>query len=101
MIQHLVVWRLKDSALGNDKATNARLLKEKLEALPGQIPGLVHLEVGLDFSATENSSDVVLVTAFATKEDLVAYQIHPAHKAVGLFVREVVAERRMVDYKTD
>lgn len=101
MIQHLVVWRLKDSALGNDKATNARLLKEKLEALPGQIPGLVHLEVGLDFSATENSSDVVLVTAFATKEDLAAYQVHPAHKAVGLFVREVVAERRMVDYKTD
>lgn len=101
MIQHLVVWRLKDSALGNDKATNARLLKEKLEALPGQIPGLVRLEVGLDFSATENSSDVVLVTAFATKEDLAAYQVHPAHKAVGLFVREVVAERRMIDYETD
>ena len=39
-IQHVVAWRLKDSALGNDKATNARLLKEKLEALPGQIPGL-------------------------------------------------------------
>ena len=101
MIQHLVVWRLKDSALGNDKATNARLLKDKLEALPAQIPVLRRLEVGLDFSATENSSDVVLVTAFATKADLAAYQIHPAHKAVGVFVREVVAERRMIDYETD
>lgn len=100
MIHHLVAWRLKDSALGNDKATNARLLKEKLEALPGQIPGLLRLEVGRDFSATENSSDVVLVTAFAAKADLAAYQIHPAHKAVGVFVREVVSERRMIDYET-
>ena len=101
MIHHIVAWRLKDSALGNGKATNARLLKEKLEALPGQIPGLLRLEVGRDFSATENSSDVVLVTAFATKADLAAYQIHPAHKAVGVFVREVVSERRMIDYETN
>ena len=101
MIHHIVAWRLKDSALGNDKATNARLLKEKLEALPGQIPVLRRLEVGLAFSATENSSDVVLVTSFAAKEDLAAYQVHPAHKAVGLFVREVVAERRMIDYETN
>ena len=101
MIHHIVAWRLKDSALGNDKATNARLLKEKLEALPGQIPVLRRLEVGLDFSATENSSDVVLATSFAAKEDLAAYQVHPAHKAVGLFVREVVSERRMIDYEAD
>ena len=99
MIHHIVAWRLKDSALGNDKAANARLLKEKLEALPAQIPVLRSLAVGLDFSATENSSDVVLVTSFATKADLAAYQVHPAHKAVGLFVREVVAERRLVDFE--
>ncbi len=52
MIHHIVMWRLKDSAHGNDKAVNARLIKEKLEALP-QIPELRHLEVGLDFSATD------------------------------------------------
>ena len=97
MVTHLVAWRLKESALGNPKAENARLLREKLEALRGQIPGLLRLDVGFDFSATENSSDVVLVAQFATREDLAAYQVHPAHKAVGTFVREVVAERRLVD----
>ena len=100
MIKHIVAWRLKDSALGNDKATNARLMQAKLEALLGQIPGLLHLEVGFDFSATENSADVVLVTEFATRADLEAYYPHPAHKAVSAFVREVVAERRLVDYET-
>ena len=100
MIKHIVAWRLKESALGNDKATNARRMQEKLEALRGRIPGLLRLEVGRDFSATENSSDLVLVTEFATRADLAAYQVHPEHKAVGTFVREVVAERRLVDYET-
>ena len=99
MIRHIVAWRLKETALGSDKAANARLMREKLEAMRGRIPGLRRLEVGLDFSATENSSDVVLATSFAAKEDLAAYQVHPAHKAVGLFVREVVAERRLVDFE--
>jgi heme-degrading monooxygenase HmoA len=101
VVKHIVVWRLKDSACGNDQATNARLIREKLEALRGRIPGLLRIEVGIDFSGTENSSDVVLATEFATRKDLAAYQTHPEHKAVGLFVREVVSERRFVDYETD
>jgi hypothetical protein len=28
LIKHIVFWRLKDSAHGNDKGTNARLIKE-------------------------------------------------------------------------
>ena len=101
MIRHIVAWRLKDSALGNDKAANARQMKEKLEALRGRIPGLLRLDVGLDFSATENSSDVVLVSDFESREALAAYQEHPAHKAVGLFVRAVVCERRLIDCEAD
>ena len=101
MIRHIVAWRLLDTALGNGKAENARLMKEKLEDLRGRIPGLLRLEVGLDFSATENSSDVVLVADFESREALAAYQVHPAHKAVGLFVRAVVSERRLVDCETD
>ena len=101
MVKHIVAWRLKDSAGGNDKATNARLVRDKLEALRGRIPGLLRLDVGLDFSATENSSDVVLVSDFASREALAAYQEHPAHKAVGLFVRAVVCERRLIDCEAD
>jgi len=101
MVVHIVAWRLLDSALGNGKAANARLLREKLEALRGRIPGLLRLEVGLDFSATANSSDVVLVSAFESREALAAYQIHPEHKAVVAFASQIVSERRLVDYETD
>ena len=101
MVKHIVAWRLKDSALGNDKAANALLIQEKLAALRGRIPGLLRLEVGRDFSATENSADVVLVTEFESRAALAAYQVHPEHKAVVAFVSQVVAERRLIDYETD
>ena len=97
MVRHVVMWKLKDQALGNDKDANARLVREKLESLRGQIPVLLLLEVGLDFSATAASADVVLVSEFASREDLAAYQAHPEHRAVAAFVSDVVAERRLVD----
>ena len=99
MIKHIVAWRLKESALGQDKAGNARVMKEKLEALRGRIPGLLHLEVGLDFSAGENSSDIVLVSEFESRAALAAYMVHPEHKAVVAFVTQVITERRVVDYE--
>ncbi len=99
MVKHIVAWRLKESAHGNDKATNARLIREKLEALRGQIPGLLHIEVGVDFSATETSADLVLLTEFESRADLATYYPHPAHQAVAAFVREAVCERRLIDYE--
>lgn len=101
MVVHLVMWRLQESALGNGKAANARLIQSKLEALRGRIPGLRRLEVGIDFSSGPASADIVLVTEFDSRAALAAYQAHPEHKAVVDFVIRVVAERRVVDYETD
>ncbi len=100
MVTHIVLWRLKESAHGNDKAENARRIREQLEALRGNIPGLLRLEVGLDFSATPNSADLVLVTEFESRADLAAYQAHPKHQAVVAFVSAAVTERRLVDFET-
>lgn len=99
MIKHIVFWGLKEKACGNDKATNAQLMKEKLEALNGQIPGLLKLEVGIDFSHTEMSADVALYSEFANKEDLKIYDAHPLHCVVKTFVGEVKSSRQVVDYE--
>lgn len=99
MIKHIVLWRLKESAHGNTKLENARLIKEKLEGLRGRIPGLLAIEVGIDTTATPNSSDIVLYSEFASQEALNAYQVHPEHKAIVPFVAEAQSERRMVDYE--
>lgn len=99
MIKHIVLWRLKDAAGGRTRDANAILIKESLEALRGTIPGLLRIEVGTDFSATDNSSDIALCCEFESREALAAYQEHPAHKAVMSLILEARSERRIVDYE--
>jgi hypothetical protein len=99
MVKHIVLWRLKEQAHGNDKASNIRLIKAKLEALQGIIPGMLKMEVGADFSGTDNSADVVLYSEFVDRAALDAYQCHPAHEAVKGFILEARSERRLADYE--
>ncbi|MBI5519364.1 MAG: Dabb family protein [Desulfovibrio sp.] len=99
MIKHIVMWTLKDSAEGADRAANAKKMKDMLEALPGLIPCLKKLEVGVDVFAASPACDVVLYSEFATRADLDAYQVHPEHQKVVGFVKQVVAARSVLDYE--
>jgi ketosteroid isomerase-like protein len=92
---------LKDSAHGNAKAENARLIKQQLESLVGVVPGLLRAEVGIDFGGTEQSFDIALYAEFESAEALQGYQNHPAHQAVVSFIREARHERVVVDYERD
>lgn len=98
MIKHIVMWKLKEEAHGNDKAVNAKLIKEKLEALDGKIDGLLKIEVGIDFLGGGNF-DVVLYSELSKKKALDVYQNHPLHQAVLPFIREAVVDRKAVDYE--
>ena len=100
MIKHIVIWRLKENAEGNDKATNAALIKQRVEALLGVVPGLLTIEVGTDFSCGEQSGDLVLYSELESREALENYQQHPAHVEVVKFVLSVCTERRVVDYES-
>ena len=99
MVKHLVLWRLKPEARGRSAAENASAIKEKLEALRGRIPGMLTIEVGVDFSRTDASCDLALYSEFESRAALDAYQAHPEHKAVMPFILEARAERRLVDYE--
>jgi hypothetical protein len=100
VIKHIVLWRLKPEAHGRPAADNARAIKEKLEALRGRISGLLAIEVGIDFSRTDNSCDLALYSEFESRAALAAYQAHPEHKAVMPFILEARSERYLVDYES-
>ena len=60
MIKHIVMWSVR----GDDAATrqyNLALLQSEFESLRGRGPGLLHLEIGIDFSRIDYACDVVLV----------------------------------------
>jgi len=86
------MWKLKDRA-------DAAMLKQRLEALNGRIPGLLHLEVGIDFLESEQSADLVLVAELESREALDNYQVHPEHQAVVPLVKEAAVSRTVVDYE--
>lgn len=98
MIRHIVMWKLKETAEGATRAENARKLKEKLEACREIVPGILRLEVGLAADGLDSTYDAVLVSDFADKSALDAYQVHPTHQAVRQFIGAVHEARACVDY---
>ena len=98
MIRHVVMWRLKDEALGQAKAQLAEELRKRLESLVGRIPCILTLEVGLNTVPSDTSTDVCLVSTFEDEAGLQAYVDHPEHKKVAAFLKDVVAERRANDF---
>jgi hypothetical protein len=97
MIRHIVMWRVK----GTDamERTEAReLVKAEFESLRGRIPGLKHLEVGLDTSGIDYACDVVLITDFESQDALDAYASHPEHHRVRDKLTGLRITRHQVDY---
>jgi hypothetical protein len=97
-IKHIVMWTVR----GDDDATRARnlaVLKAEFESLRGRIPGLLHLEVGVDESRIDYAFDVVLYTEFASRQALADYAEHPEHLRVRCNLGDMRTARHQVDYE--
>jgi hypothetical protein len=98
MIKHIVMWKVR----GDDAATRAHnlaLLKAEFESLRGRVPGLLHLEVGVDESRVDYAFDVVLYTEFASRQALLDYAEHPEHLRVRRSLGDMRTARHQVDYE--
>jgi len=91
MVKHIVMWKLRDRA-------DAGAIKMALEALKGKIPGLISIEVGIDFLHSEQSADLVLITELTDRAALDAYQQHPEHQAVVPLVKAAAISRTVADF---
>ena len=100
MITHLVFFKMLPEAEGASGEENAVKLVEMLRGLPEEIPELVQLEAGRDFSKSPASFEVGLLTQFKSKEDLESYRVHPEHQKVVGFVQKTTSERAVVDYES-
>ncbi|MFW5774895.1 MAG: Dabb family protein [Chitinivibrionales bacterium] len=98
MIKHVVMWKLKETAMGATKYENALAMKKRLEGLQEKIPELQSAEVGINIKVSPTASDVVLISTFSSEEALETYMNHPEHKRVADFVSSVRLERSVVDY---
>ena len=77
-VKHIVMWSVLGSSEPEREASVATV-KSRFESLRGLIPGMTHLELGVDFSRVKYACDIVLYAEFESKEALAAYATHPAH----------------------
>jgi len=99
MINHLVLWKMKPLADGRTGLENAAILAQRINALKSVIQDCLAIEAGLDFNKSPAAYDVALYSRFKNKEELEAYQKHPAHVAVAEWVSTVVETRAVVDFE--
>jgi quinol monooxygenase YgiN len=96
MVKHIVMWRLGNN---DSKCADAMRIKSLLEGLSGRIPGLLKIEVGINFIEDQNAADVVLYSEFVDAAALAMYQTHPLHLEVVPQVKALAIERRSADYQ--
>lgn len=100
MIKHIVMWKLKDEALGNTKLENAKIIKERLTRLVGIIPEIKSMEIGININTADSvASDAVLIMEVEDLDALERYKTHPEHVKVSEFVKEVRLSRTAVDFE--
>ena len=99
MVRHIVLWNFNDSVKDEEKKSIKKDMKENLEGLLGQVPGLLSIKF-IENSLEGSSHEIALFTEFDSEEHKKGYSIHPSHVHVAnTFVRPYTADRKCLDYE--
>lgn len=99
MVKHVILWRLKDELSDEEKTVVKAGIKQGLEGLKGEIPGLVEIKVNT-IGLSSSTADVMLDSTFESEEALKGYSQHPAHvKVADEKVRPYTKSRECLDYE--
>ncbi|MDO4211877.1 MAG: Dabb family protein [Bacteroidales bacterium] len=82
MVKHIILWKLREDIPFEELADVKQGIKDGLEGLVGQVPGLVDVHVHTNGLPTSNV-DVMLDSTLESFEALKGYAVHPAHVAVA------------------
>ena len=83
MVKHIILWKLRSDLNAEEKQTVALAIKQGLEGLQGQIPGLLEIHVQASGRLESSNADLMLDCTLESPEALKGYAVHPAHVAVA------------------
>lgn len=99
MVKHIILWKLREDIPAEELASVKQGIKEGLEGLVGQVPGLLDVHVHTNGLPT-STVDVMLDSTLESFEALKGYAVHPAHVAVADGkVRPYTAQRSCLDFE--
>ena len=82
MVKHIILWQLDNELSQQEKDQVKAEIKQGLEGLIGQIPGLLDIHVHTDGMDSSNA-DLMLDSTFTDEDALKGYSVHPAHVEVA------------------
>jgi quinol monooxygenase YgiN len=94
VIRHVVFFKFR----GDVGASDRDAVLDSLAALSTVVDGIVNFEVGRDFLRLPRSWDAILVSTYADRDSLDAYQRHETHVAVAARLRDLCESIGSVDY---
>jgi hypothetical protein len=77
MIEHLVLFKVRRDA----SPEAAEEMVRRLRALEGEVPGILALSCGANFSERSQGYTHGLYVRFPDRDALQTYQVHPRHRA--------------------
>ena len=92
MVTHIVLFRFST-------LDDAKEAVDKLLSMRGRVPSLLDIEAGVDFTRSERSFELGLITRHASAEALDEYRRDPVHQEVAAFVRERSTGAASVDFE--
>ena len=99
MVKHVIIWKLKSGYSDEEISGIKKDIKEGLEGLAGQIPGLKEISVYTEPLGSSNC-DLILDSLFENEGSLKGYAVHPLHVDVAdNKVRPFVEQRSCMDYE--
>ena len=100
MVKHIILWRLRSELSAEEKQAKAQAIKQGLEGLLGQVPGLLDIHVQIDGRLDSSNADIMLDSTLESEAALKGYAVHPAHVAVANgVVRPNTELRTCLDYE--
>lgn len=83
MVKHIILWRLRSELSDAEKREVALAIKQGLESLKGQVPGLIDIHVQATGRLETSNADIMLDSTLESFEALKGYAVHPAHLAIA------------------
>ena len=100
MVKHIILWKLRSELSEQEKREKALAIKQGLEGLKGQVPGLSDIHVQIDGRLETSNADIMLDSTLESFEALKGYAVHPAHLAVANgVVRPNTESRTCLDFE--
>ena len=84
--------------LKNRDTDNIKKTQEVLLSMRGKIDVLIDIQAEINIRPGESNYDIILITKFASLEDLDKYLIHPNHLEVAKFIGSVLDTQASVCY---